>query len=80
MEGTNEGRVIGPDIFMEDHVEVVPLLAIDEERIQVECLLDLQNGDRVTDLGDGGERGRQGGRFEGNGGHAHGGAAMRCYH
>ena len=80
VEGTNECRIIGPDIFMKDHVEVIPLLAIDKERVQTERLLDLQNGDRVMDLGDCGKRGGQGGRFEGDGGHSHRGAAMRCYH
>ena len=80
MEGTNECRVVGPDIFMKDHVEVIPLFAIDKERVQTERLLDLQNGDRVTDLGDCGKRGGQGSRFESDGGHTHRGAAMRCYH
>ena len=32
VEATNESRVICPDIVMEDHVEAVPLLAVDEEK------------------------------------------------
>ena len=65
---------------MEDHIEAVPLLAVHEERVQVERLLDSHDGDGVPDLGDCSERGWQSGRFEGDGGRAHRGAALRCYH
>lgn len=65
---------------MEDHIEAVPLLAVDEERVQTERLLDLHDSDAVPNLGDCGERGWQSGRFEGDGGRAHLGTALCCYH
>ena len=65
---------------MEDHIEAVPLLTVDEERVQAERLLDLRYSNRVPDLGDCGERGWQSGRFEGDGGRANPGTALWCYH
>ena len=51
LEGS-EARVIGPDVFVEDQVEVVELLAIDEERVQAERLVNLQHSDGVLRFGD----------------------------
>ena len=41
MERADECGIIGPYIFMEDKIKLVPLLAIDQKRIQAEGLPDL---------------------------------------
>lgn len=48
----SDARVVCPDVFVEDQIEVVELLAIDEKRVQAERLLNLQHSDGVLRAGD----------------------------
>lgn len=76
VEGTDEGGIVCPNVFVENQVEAIPLFAIDKEGIQAKGLLDLQDCNSIMDLSGCGERGGQGSGCESDGGHAYRGAAL----
>ena len=64
----SEARDVCPDVFVEDQVEALELLAVDDERVQVEGLVNLQHGGGVLRVRNVRKRRGQSGGVQSDGG------------